>query len=305
MHRWSTAFRSSASFLRPAVLHAGDAGWSAARRRSSVRRRLRRARSGACLERSTGRLFRAAGDAMPGDSSLGGYYNLKYFRPPIALIGVTEDPRIPAAARHPAAARVVCHTFGTLRTRPVDRKSLRVPDGALLLLVLSRLHPKKGSTQRSTRSPLPDAHLVRRRRRAGPGQDAEFGAGASVRRAGAFPRLARAPTAEHCSKPATSACCPSHYEPFGTVVAEALVDAAAAGRGCSSGPGNMCTTEDGRSLPDRRRRRAWRARVTDRRQYPPGRAARRKQLSQLPGTVSTRITALTACSISIVRIHRG
>src|SRR5213082_613071 len=93
---------------------------------------------------------------------LGGYYNLKYFKTADYLIGVT--PRIRDYLLQqgiPPQRAFVCHTFGTLpESPPVNRASLGVPDGALLLLVLSRLHRKKGiDTAIRALATLPNAHL--------------------------------------------------------------------------------------------------------------------------------------------------
>jgi glycosyltransferase involved in cell wall biosynthesis len=167
---------------------------------------------------------------------LGGYYKLKYFKTADYLIGVT--PRIrDYVLTHgiPPQHAFVCHTFGTLPDAPaISRASLGVPEDALLLLVLSRLHKKKGidTAIRALRD-LPNAHLCL----AGEGPEQAR-----------YERLAREPglpervhflgwrTDRKALLEACDICLlPSRYEPFGTVIVEAwsmrrpLVAAAADG----------------------------------------------------------------------------
>jgi glycosyltransferase involved in cell wall biosynthesis len=167
---------------------------------------------------------------------LGGYYNPKYFRTADYLIGVTPKIRDHVVHRGIAAQRAfVCHTFGTLPPAPpVSRALLGVPEDALLLLVLSRLHQKKGiDTAIRALVEVPQAHLCI--------------AGEGPERA-TYERLARAlgvsgrvhflgwRTDRKSLLEACDICLlPSRYEPFGTVIAEAwsmrrpLVAAAADG----------------------------------------------------------------------------
>lgn len=167
---------------------------------------------------------------------LGGYYNIKYFKSADYLIGVTPKIRdYLLQSGIPPQRAFVCHTFGTLpEAPPVSWASLGVPDGALLLLVLSRLHPKKGiDTAIRALTHLPQAHLCI----AGEGPDRakyeglarELGLAARVHFLGW--RTDRKALLEACD----ICLLPSRYEPFGTVIAEAwsmrrpLVAAAADG----------------------------------------------------------------------------
>jgi glycosyltransferase involved in cell wall biosynthesis len=153
---------------------------------------------------------------------LGGYYNLKYLKSADYLIGVTPKIR-EYLLQHgiPPQRAFVCHTFGTLpEAPPVNRKSLGVPDGALLLLILSRLHRKKGiDTAVRAVAALPNAHLCV----AGEGPDRakyeslarELGFSGRVHFLGW--RTDRRALLEACD----ICLLPSRYEPFGTVIAEA------------------------------------------------------------------------------------
>lgn len=167
---------------------------------------------------------------------LGGYYNPKYFRTADYLIGVTPKIRDHLVQRGIAPERAfICHTFGTLpHSPPVSRASLGVPEGALLLLILSRLHHKKGiDTAIRAVGELPQAHLCI----AGEGSDRteyerlarDIGVLGRVHFLGW--RTDRKALLEACD----ICLLPSRYEPFGTVIAEAwsmrrpLVAAAADG----------------------------------------------------------------------------
>ncbi|HEX6442302.1 MAG TPA: glycosyltransferase [Stellaceae bacterium] len=167
---------------------------------------------------------------------LGGYYNPKYFRTADYLIGVTPRIRDHLVQRGIARDRAfVCHTFGTLpHSAPVSRASLGVPEDALLLLILSRLHQKKGiDTAVRALGELAQAHLCV----AGEGPDRteyerlahELGVSDRVHFLGW--RTDRKALLDSCD----ICLLPSRYEPFGTVIAEAwsrrrpLVAAAADG----------------------------------------------------------------------------
>ena len=167
---------------------------------------------------------------------LGGYYNLKYFKTADYLIGVTPRIRQYLLERGiPPQRAFVCHTFGTLPEAPrVSRASLGVPDDALLLLVLSRLHRKKGiDTAVRALGHLPNAHLCL----AGEGPErakyenlvGQLGLSERVHFLGW--RTDRKALLEACD----ICLLPSRYEPFGTVIVEAwsvrrpLVAAAADG----------------------------------------------------------------------------
>jgi glycosyltransferase involved in cell wall biosynthesis len=153
---------------------------------------------------------------------MGGYYNVKYFKTADYLIGVTPRIREYLLERGVAPQRAfVCHTFGTLPDAPaVDRASLGVPQDALLLLTLSRLHAKKGiDTAIRALASLPNAHLCL----AGDGPErakyeklaGELGLAERVHFLGW--RSDRKALLEACD----ICLLPSRYEPFGTVIAEA------------------------------------------------------------------------------------
>jgi glycosyltransferase involved in cell wall biosynthesis len=153
---------------------------------------------------------------------MGGYYNVKYFKTADYLIGVTPRIREYLLERGVAPQRAfVCHTFGTLPDAPaVDRASLGVPQDALLLLTLSRLHAKKGiDTAIRALAALPSAHLCL----AGDGPEqakyeklaGELGLAERVHFLGW--RSDRKALLEACD----ICLLPSRYEPFGTVIAEA------------------------------------------------------------------------------------
>ena len=152
---------------------------------------------------------------------LGGYYNVKYFKTADYLIGVTPRIRDHLLARGiPPQRAFVCHTFGTLpEAERISRTSLGVSDGALLLLVLSRLHEKKGiDTAIRALSEVPEAHLCV----AGEGPERakyeslarELGLADRVHFLGW--RTDRKALLEACD----ICLLPSRYEPFGTVIAE-------------------------------------------------------------------------------------
>ncbi|HKS88151.1 MAG TPA: glycosyltransferase family 4 protein [Stellaceae bacterium] len=166
--------------------------------------------------------FVPAGMPCPVIGWLGGYYNLKYFKTADYLVGVT--PRIRdylIAHAIPPDRALVCHTFGTLPdSPPVSRQALGVPEGALLLLVLSRLHWKKGiDTAIRALGDLPEAHLCL----AGEGP----GRGEYERLAGrlGWPERVHFLGWRSDRRSLLDACdiclLPSRYEPFGTVIAEA------------------------------------------------------------------------------------
>jgi len=152
----------------------------------------------------------------------GGYYALKYYRTADAFIAITPDMRrylVEAGA--PAGRVFVCHTFGTLPdSPPVTRADLETPDNVLALLVLSRMHQKKGiDTAIKAMRTLPDAILWL----AGDGPELErykalatdIGVDARVRFLGW--RTDRKSLLDACD----ICLLPSRYEPFGTVIAEA------------------------------------------------------------------------------------
>jgi len=153
---------------------------------------------------------------------LGGYYDRKYFRNADFLIGVTGRIREHLLAQGAAPERAfVCHTFGTLPdSAPVGREALGVPPGALLLLVLSRLHRKKGiDVAIAALRHLPEAHLVI----AGDGPErARYQAVARTEGlAGRVHFLGWRDDRQALLEACDICLLPSRYEPFGTVIAEA------------------------------------------------------------------------------------
>lgn len=153
---------------------------------------------------------------------LGGYYDLKYFKTADWLIGVTPKIRDHLVRQGvPPQRAFVCHTFGTLpESPPVGREALGVPEGALLLLLLSRLHWKKGiDTAIRALDQVPQAHLCI----AGEGPERaryealarELGLADRVHFLGW--RTDRKALLDACD----ICLLPSRYEPFGTVIAEA------------------------------------------------------------------------------------
>lgn len=153
---------------------------------------------------------------------MGGYYNLKYFRHSDYLLTVTDRIRQHAIAFGvPPERAFVSHTFGTLPDCPaIGREELGVPKHALLLLVLSRLHWKKGiDTAIRALTRLPGAHLCL------------AGDGPERARCEALARSVSLTERVHFlgwrtdRKALLQACdiclLPSRYEPFGTVILEA------------------------------------------------------------------------------------
>jgi glycosyltransferase involved in cell wall biosynthesis len=153
---------------------------------------------------------------------LGGYYDLKYYRRADFLVGVTRDIARDLVARGAPPDRVATvHTFGTLPDSPgLRRADLATPEAAPLVLVLSRLHAKKGiDTILRAVATLPGVHLWL----AGDGPERDryealadrLGIAARVRFLGW--RTDRKSLLELCDVCAL----PSRYEPFGTVIPEA------------------------------------------------------------------------------------
>jgi glycosyltransferase involved in cell wall biosynthesis len=151
----------------------------------------------------------------------GGYYHLRRFRHVDWFTGVTPDIAAHIVRAGAPADRVTTvHTFGTLPAAdPIPRASLGVPEAAPLLLVLSRMHPKKGiDTLLQALTRLPTAHALL----AGDGPRLavyqklanQLGVAARAHFLGwRTDRAALLATADICVLP-------SRYEPFGTVIAE-------------------------------------------------------------------------------------
>ncbi len=152
----------------------------------------------------------------------GGYYDLKYYRRADFLVGVTHDIARDLVARGAPADRVaVVHTFGTLPdSPPVSRADFDTPAEAPVVLVLSRLHQKKGiDTVLRAVASLPGVYLWL----AGEGPErgryealaVSLGVADRTRFLGW--RTDRKSLLAECDVCAL----PSRYEPFGTVIPEA------------------------------------------------------------------------------------
>jgi len=167
--------------------------------------------------------FMPAGVNVPTLGWFGGYYDLKNYKTCDYFMGVTRDivRHIDECTGRPDRSFVV-HTFGTLEDdAPVSRAEFDIPEDAKLVLLLSRMHWKKGvDTLLEAAKQLPDEVYFLL---AGDGPDldkfkamaADLGLESRVR----FPgwrndRAALLNIADVCTLP-------SRYEPFGTVIAEA------------------------------------------------------------------------------------
>jgi len=166
--------------------------------------------------------FVPAGMPCPVLGWLGGYYDLKYYRRADFLVGVTRDIARDLVARGASAGRVgVVHTFGTLPDSPLlCRDELATPEAAPVVLVLSRLHEKKGiDTILRAVATLPGVYLWL----AGDGpQRHRYEALAQKLGIGERTRFLGWRTDRKSLLAACDACAlPSRYEPFGTVIPEA------------------------------------------------------------------------------------
>ena len=180
--------------------------------------------------------FVPANTPVPVLGWFGGYYDLKRYRAVDFYMGVTKDiaRHIVEKSDQPDRTFLV-HTFGTLEPAPaVRRDALSTPEDAPLVLLLSRMHRKKGiDTLLYAAEKLPGVYFWL----AGDGPEldtykhlcTELGLDDRVRFLGwRNDRAALLAAADICVLP-------SRYEPFGTVMAEAwhagvpLVAAKAAG----------------------------------------------------------------------------
>lgn len=171
---------------------------------------------------SRGASFVPPGMPCPVIGWFGDNYDLKYFRAVDACVGVTPDI-VRWTLRHGEAPHraFLVNTFGTMPdSAPVSRRDLGVPEGAAMLLVLSRLHPVKGiDTMLRALAEVPGAFLCI----AGEGParaeyealSAQLGLAERVRFLGW--RDDRKALLEACD----ICVLPSRYEPFGTVILEA------------------------------------------------------------------------------------
>jgi glycosyltransferase involved in cell wall biosynthesis len=152
----------------------------------------------------------------------GGYYDLKNYKFCDFYMGVTRDivRHIEETSGRPGHA-YLGHTFGTLEDAPAVTKSdYNIPENAPLVLLLSRMHWKKGvDLLLDAARDLPDVYFLM----AGDGPDLEkymaMAKDLGVEDRAIFPgwcdnRSALLNIADVC-------CLPSRYEPFGTVIAEA------------------------------------------------------------------------------------
>lgn len=180
--------------------------------------------------------FMPAGVSVPVLGWFGGYYNLKRYRNCDFYAGVTRDIARYLAEQTKMPERCfVIHTFGTLDVQsPVNRADLQTPDDAPVVLLLSRMHWKKGvDTLLQAALNLPGVYFWL----AGDGPDLKkyqdmsekMGLGDRVQFLGwRTDRSALLGASTVCTLP-------SRYEPFGTVIAESwfagvpLVAAKAAG----------------------------------------------------------------------------
>ncbi|HIF26042.1 MAG TPA: glycosyltransferase family 1 protein [Micavibrio sp.] len=170
-----------------------------------------------------GAIFMPAGMGLPVLGWFGGYYNLKNYKNCHYYMGVTRDivRHIGEKSGTPERAFVV-HTFGTLEAdKPVTKADLGVPEDGKTVLLLSRMHWKKGvDTLLEAAKKLEDnVYLLL----AGSGPDLEkyqkmaeeLGVADRAKFLGwRDDRAALLGVADVCVLP-------SRYEPFGTVIAEA------------------------------------------------------------------------------------
>ena len=173
---------------------------------------------------------------MPALGWFGGYYDLKRYKNCQYFAGVTRDIHRHLVEKSNTPDKCfVLHTFGTLEEdTPVKREDFDIPEGAPLILLLSRMHWKKGvDTLLEALAKLDGYYALL----AGSGPDLEkyqkmasdLGVADRVRFLGwRDDRSALLNIADICVLP-------SRYEPFGTVIAESwyagvpLVAAKAAG----------------------------------------------------------------------------
>ncbi len=166
--------------------------------------------------------FMPAGFEGPRLGWFGGYYDLKNYKNCIFFMGVTRDivRHINTHTGAPERSFLV-HTFGTLpKDTPVSRQDFDIPANSKLVLLLSRMHWKKGidTLLEAALQLPPDVYFLL----AGDGPDLDkykrlsqtLGLAGRVR----FPgwrtdRAALLKIADVCTLP-------SRYEPFGTVIAE-------------------------------------------------------------------------------------
>lgn len=152
----------------------------------------------------------------------GGYYDLKYYRTADYFMAVTQDICDTLVKNGAPKDRVFCNnTFGTLPdSPPVSRGQFGTPDDATVVLVLSRMHWKKGvDTILSAIAQSPGLYLWL----AGDGPEkAKYEALAQS--LGVVDRvrfLGWRTDRKALIEAADIVALPSRYEPFGTVIIEA------------------------------------------------------------------------------------
>lgn len=152
----------------------------------------------------------------------GGYRQRKHFQSCDDFIAITPDLERhlrDAGVETASIARV--HTFSALRLAPpVSRAALQTPDEAPLLLVLARLHPKKGiDTLLQALAEIPGAYLWI----AGEGPNrSEYEALCAALKLDGRVRFLGWREDRAALLAACDICVmPSRFEPFGTVMAEA------------------------------------------------------------------------------------
>ncbi len=190
----------------------------------------------------------------------GGYYNLKRYKNCTHYMGVTRDlVRYIGEASGKPERTFLAHTFGTLPPAPpLSRADFKTPEDACVVLLLSRMHPKKGvDTLLKAAQRLPGVYVWM----AGDGPNineykslcTQMGLDDRVRFLGwRDDRAALLAAADICALP-------SRYEPFGTVMAEAwhagvpLVAARAAGPSAyveHGVNGLLCDIDDDKTLAE-------------------------------------------------------
>lgn len=167
--------------------------------------------------------FMPSGMTIPVLGWFGGYYDLKNYKSCDFYMGVTRDivRHIIHETKKPHRSYVV-HTFGTLEDNvPVKKSDFDIPDDAAVVLLLSRMHWKKGVDTLLHAARKMPSHVFFLL--AGDGPDIEkykklcdrLGLSDRVRFLGwRNDRAALLDIADICVLP-------SRYEPFGTVIAEA------------------------------------------------------------------------------------
>lgn len=167
--------------------------------------------------------FMPAGMDVPVLGWFGGYYDLKNYKNCDFYMGVTRDIRRHIIDETGKPDRSFCvHTFGTLEEdAPVTRADFDVPEDGKTVLLLSRMHWKKGVDTTLEAAQKLDKNIYFLL--AGDGPDLEkfkkmavdMGVADNVRFLGwRDDRSALLNIADVCILP-------SRYEPFGTVIAEA------------------------------------------------------------------------------------